>query len=53
MRLVAIFEDTPAMPDVRAQLEPAHWCGARHCPTCRRSCERQPALQCATVNSRA
>jgi uncharacterized protein YciI len=24
MRLVAIFEDTPAMPDVRARLEPAH-----------------------------
>jgi uncharacterized protein YciI len=24
MRLVAIFDDTPAMPDVRARLEPAH-----------------------------
>ena len=24
MRLVAIFEDTPVMPDVRARLEPAH-----------------------------
>jgi uncharacterized protein YciI len=24
MRLVAIFEDTPSMPDVRARLEPAH-----------------------------
>jgi uncharacterized protein len=24
MRLIAIFEDTPAMPDVRARLEPAH-----------------------------
>ena len=24
MRWIAIFEDTPAMPDVRARLEPAH-----------------------------
>ncbi len=24
MRLIAIFEDTSAMPDVRARLEPAH-----------------------------
>ncbi|MFI4931609.1 MAG: YciI family protein [Burkholderiales bacterium] len=24
MRLIAIFEDTPPMPDVRARLEPAH-----------------------------
>ena len=24
MRLVALFDDTPAMPDVRARLEPAH-----------------------------